>query len=381
MKGSILKRGKNTYLIRFFAGRDPITGKESRPTKTVHGSKKDAERRLREWIVAYESGQFRSDQSFTLNQHLKNWKANTLPGAVEESTAAAYAYDIDRMVTNTIGRLPISKLRPLDIQNFYIGLVANGTGPSSVKRLHAALRKAFKNALVLQLVTHNPTVGVEVPGQDKVKKRPNKPMNPEQALQFLEAAGRTPWLALFELALSTGMRPQEYLGLPWSCVDWEKGRVRVTQAVSWPRGGTAFISKTKTKSGRRTIPVPAAVLESLKEHRLAQNQHRLRMGDKWKSENDLVFPNDHGGIWNKPNFTKTAFKEVLRLAQLKGFTPYSLRHSCATLLLLEGENPKVVSERLGHSGIRQTLDTYSHVLPTMQKSASDRLNRLLFRSS
>lgn len=379
MKGNIIKRGKNRYLIRFFAGRDPVTGKESRPTKTIHGSKKDAEKALRDWITAYEDGQHVNKPTLTLNEYIETWKRDTLPGSVASSSAAAYAYDLDRFVTDTIGRKVISRIRPLDVQQFYISLVRSGHGPTSVKRLHAALRKVFKSALVLQLVTHNPAVGVEVPGQDKVKKRPAKPMNPAQALAFLDAAGRSPWLAVFELALSTGMRPQEYLGLPWSCVDWEKSRIRVEQAVTWPRGGKPSISVTKTKGGRRTIPVPKAVLDSLREHRVAQNEHRLRMGERWDSSLDLVFPNDNGGIWIRPYFSNLAFKSVEAAAGLKGFRLYSLRHTCATLLLLDGVHAKIVSERLGHSSIRQTLDTYSHVLPTMQKDACERLNRLLFQ--
>lgn len=379
MQGEITKLGKNRYRIRFSLPRDPVTGKRTRPTKTIHGSKKDAERVLREWIRAYEFGEWNPTKSTTLNQHIDEW-LGAAKGDMSETTFRAYSYDLERFVLQTIGRAPIDKIRPLDIQQLFLDLVTQGTGPTSVARLKAALSKCFGQALMWRRVTSNPVIGTQIPGKDKIRRRIILPMTSEQANKFLDAAVITPFLALFEVALSSGMRPGEYQALGWSAVDWDRQLVRVERAVKRPRKQPPRIDVTKNKHSRRSIPLPSKVMESLREHREAMEAERLRLGEAWQGgELDLVFPDHVGKIWDEVNFRDSAFRKIETMAGLSGFTPYSLRHTCATLLLQGGVNPKIVSERLGHSSITLTLDTYSHVLPTMQTMASDTLGQMLFQ--
>jgi integrase len=179
------------------------------------------------------------------------------------------------------------------------------------------------------------------------------------------------------------MRPEEYLGLRWSDIDLKSGIVTVQQVLIWHRkGGGWSMDEPKTKGSRRNIPLPNSFIEKLKKHRKKQLECRLSIGSIYQNY-DLVFASELGTPLNERNLAQRHFNKILKDAGLDNleFVPYSLRHTCATLLLLKGVNIKVVSERLGHSSVKITLDTYSHVLPGMQESASNELEELLYRKS
>lgn len=177
------------------------------------------------------------------------------------------------------------------------------------------------------------------------------------------------------------MRPQEYLGLKWSDVDLERGSATVRRAIVWKRekGGGWSFAEPKTSRSRRTIPLPALTVKALLEHKRQQGIERLRLGCDWQ-DHGLVFPTSIGTPYTLSSLTNKWFKPALVKAELAGFNLYSLRHTHATLLLANGENAKVASERLGHSTVVLTLDTYSHVLPDMQQQAAERIENLLFKT-
>lgn len=382
MKGSITKRGKNRYLVRLFLGRD-ADGKQKRFVKTVHGTRKEAERLKREWIAQLEAGRLATAKETTLDDYMSEWFEVACKPSVEEATFQKYRANYYRYISPEIGFMQLGKLAPYTLQSLYHKIHERGVSVATIKLAHAPLSRALKQAVRWRKIAYNPAADVDLP-RSRGRKREVSAMNPDQAQGFLDAAILTPWTTLWEVALSSGMRPGEYLGLEWDSVDWSAGAVVVRQAVKRPAGQEPFIGPPKTTASRRTIPLPQEVMEGLRDHRISQNEQRLKLGDRWNSKLNLVFPGPDGGIWNYLHFRDHAFKKTILRADLPygkgGFTPYSLRHTCATLLLLEGENPKIVSERLGHASISETLDTYSHVLPTMQRGASDKLARVLFRS-
>jgi integrase len=175
------------------------------------------------------------------------------------------------------------------------------------------------------------------------------------------------------------MRPEEYLGLQWKDINFERGTVTVRRALVWRRkGGGWILEEPKTPQSRRTIPLPVSVLRSLTEHKRKQAEERLRAGTDYQNH-DFVFAGEFGTPLLTSNIFRRHFKPILTTAKLPdSIRLYDLRHTCATLLLAAGENPKVVSERLGHASIVLTLDTYSHILPTMQQAATAKLESLLF---
>lgn len=204
-------------------------------------------------------------------------------------------------------------------------------------------------------------------------------MTPEEAGKFLGAVSDTRMSALFIFALTTGMRPQEYLALKWADVNLNKGTATVRRAIVWSqkKGVGWHFDEPKTSRSRRTIPLPASTVKALIEHRRRQGEERLRVGYEWQ-DHGLVFTAKFGNPIDIPTLTKQWFKPALVKADLPMFRLYDLRHTHATLLLSNGENPKVASERLGHSTIVLTLDTYSHVLPDMQEEAAKRIEDVLF---
>jgi integrase len=197
------------------------------------------------------------------------------------------------------------------------------------------------------------------------------------------AAAEDRWYVLFMLALTTGMCPEEYFGLQWKNIDFEQGIVTVQRALVWRRkGGGWYFSKPKTSRDRRNIPLPASVVKALVEHKRHQLEERMKIGAEYQNR-DIVFATKTGAALDWRYISRRNFKQILERAKLPAtIRLYDLRHSCATLLLLAAnENPKIVSERLGHSSVVITLDTSSHVLPSMQRAASEKTENMLFTIS
>jgi integrase len=271
----------------------------------------------------------------------------------------------------------LSDLRPLDVQKFYAGLTEQKLSARTVRYTHSVIASAFKQAVRWRMLAHNPCDSVELPRKEANEMQS---LTPEDAARFLIEAAKDRWSALFVLALATGLRPSEYLGLKWADVDLEQGVITVQRSLHWRsyKSGDWYFGEPKTPRSRRRIPLPASVLRALLEHRRYQGEERLKVGPEYKSV-DLVFATSEGQPLIRLNIVQKHFKPILKRAKLPAtLRLYDLRHSCATLLLAANENPKVVSERLGHASITLTMDTYSHVLPDMQQSASDKLERMLF---
>ena len=175
------------------------------------------------------------------------------------------------------------------------------------------------------------------------------------------------------------MRPEEYLGLQWKDIDFEHSRLSVRRALIILKGGGFTFSEPKTSQSRRAIPLSKSAVAALKAHRRVQLEARMKINDAYE-DRDLIFPSEIGTATLYGNLDRRHFKKIIKTAGLRRIRLYDLRHTMATLLLSKGVNPKIVSERLGHSSISLTLDTYSHVLPTMQKDATDQIEKLMFRN-
>ncbi len=174
------------------------------------------------------------------------------------------------------------------------------------------------------------------------------------------------------LAIHTGLRRSEILGLKWTDVDLDAGALSVQRSLD--TDGT--FNPPKRNKSRRTVKLTGQAVEALNSHRARQNEERLRLGSLWE-DHDLVFPNRLGKPMNADNLYHREFKPLLKKAGLSGFTFHSLRHTCATLLLSKNVNPKIVQEMLGHATISQTMDTYSHVMPGMGDVAATAMESAL----
>jgi integrase len=243
---------------------------------------------------------------------------------------------------------------------------------SSVHHLHATLHKALNDAERLRLVARNVSTLVNVP---RMAESEIHPLSQEEARKFLAVARGTRLAALYALALATGMRQSEMLGLQWPEIDLDAGLIRVRWQLKHEEGRWVW-KQPKTRRSRRQIALSASTVAILRAHRVAQEEQRLLMGSAWE-DHELVFCTRHGRPLAARNIYR-AFHSLLEKGGIRRVRFHDLRHTAATLLLASRVNPKVVSEMLGHAAVAITLDIYSHVLPDMQQDAAATLERVLY---
>lgn len=373
MAGQIRKRGERTWLVRVYLGRDPATGSRKWLSRTVHGNRKDAEALLHRLLRDKDLGALNRPSTVTLAEYLDRWLDEVARHRVRPSTLHGYREQLRRWVYPVLGHRRLCDLAPIELQDLYRRLLERGLAPASVRRVHARLKTALRHAVRWGLIAHNPLDRVDPP---RVPRREMRALSPEQARRFLEAAREDRFGALWWLLLETGLRPSEALALRWEDVDLEAGVVRVVRSLAWAGRQWRF-EEPKTPKARRSVAISPALTAALRAQRKAVLEQRVRAGHLWH-DLDLVFPSEIGTPLELRNLRNRHFRAVAERAGLPaGFRPYDLRHTAATLLLLAGEHPKVVAERLGHATVHMTLDTYSHVLPTLQRRATERIARLL----
>lgn len=376
MAGQLIKRSDNTFTVRIFLGRDS-DGKRRYFNKTIRGSKKDAQKWLTAKLREKDLGQLIEPASIPLNIYLDRWLEEVARFKVRLSTFYGYEAKIKVHVRNSIGTKRLCDLEAYDIQKLYNGMIRRGLSAKTVRHVHNVLSPALKQAVRWKLLNQNPCELCILP---RITKKEMNCFTPEETTIFLEHAKTDRYYSAFVVAIETGMRPEEYLGLQWKDIDFDQARLKITRALVLRKGGGFIFTEPKTSQSRRTIPLSQSAIAALKLHRLMQLEARMKINDAYQ-DYDLVFPSEAGTPTLYGNLDRRHFKKIISSAGLKKIRLYDLRHTMATLLLSSGINPKIVSERLGHSSIALTLDTYSHVLPTMQRDATEEIKKLMFRTA
>ena len=366
----IKKRGKSTWLVRVFLGRHPISGRVQYHNHTVHGTLKKARDYARDAELKRDKGQNIVASTTKLTDYLDKWLKHKAQGSLAANSLEQYTELVDRYVKPLIGQARLRDLTPLVIQAAYDDL-GSRVSARTVRYTHAVLSSALKQAVKWRMLTENPALFVDLPKQQRKEMRA---ISGTQVKQFLEAAAESKHFTLFATLLETGIRPSECLGLKRSDIDLGRGILTIQRTLIWKRdGGEYYFGEPKTKRSRRSIPLSPQLTRLLKSHLAKQGAARLKAGAAY-TDLSLVFANESGQPLREHNLIVRHFKPILNRAKLpKEIRLYDLRHSCATILLEQGEHPKVVAERLGHSGTALTLDTYSHVAATMQESASAKI--------
>jgi len=217
-------------------------------------------------------------------------------------------------------------------------------------------------------VPRNVTEAASPPKLFRDARKEIQPLTREQALVLLETVRGGRLEALYVLALTTGLREGELLGLRWQDVNLEGATLSVRQQLTRTRKDGLCFTTPKSPRSRRSIKLTRSAVEALKHHRAAQNEQRLRLGTLWQ-DSGLVFTSVKGTPLDVANVTYGSFRPLLERAGVPRIRFHDLRHTCVTLLLLRNVNPKIVQEMLGHANFSETMDTYSHVLPSMQEPA------------
>jgi integrase len=375
--GQIIPRGERTWLVRVFMGRDSDSGKRKYVNKTVHGTLRDAQAYLSRTQRDRDLGVFFEPSRMTLDGYLDKWLETAAKPKLRAKTHRDYEALLRRYVRPALGSRQASKIEPLEIQGLYADMQERGLSARTVRFTHAVLRAALQQAVKWKLIPQNPALSVDLPKQAKGE---IQVLNPQQAREFLKEAVEDRYHVLFAVALTTGLRPSEYLALKWPDVNSSKGTISVARTLEPIKGGGWRFADTKRARSRRLVKLQASVLKLLSEYRDSQAEERAAAnGDAATA--DLIFVNTSGNPLNERNLVQRNFQVILERAKLPRIRLYDLRHTAATLALAAGVPAKVVSEQLGHASVAFTLDTYSHVLPHMQEAAAAQVEALLFETA
>jgi len=314
-------------------------------------------------------------QTEVLSAYMKRWLEAVAP-SLRPKTVACYEQVIRLHLTPDLGQYKLTQLRPDHVQAFYARKLAAGSSPRLVQLCHAVLHRALAQALKWGLVPRNVTDAVTAP-RPRQRHRVQA-WTIEEAQAFLEhlRADGVRLEALYALAIATGLRQGELLGLYWDDVDLERGRAAVRRQLQRLKTGLVE-SEPKTAKSRRTVTFPPVVVEALRRWRVRQLEERLSAGQRWAAT-PYVFTSSVGTPLEPRNVTRD-FQALLVRLKLSRVRFHDLRHTCATLLLTAGQHPKLVQELLGHSQITLTLDTYSHAVPTLHDQVAGAMEQLLTR--
>ena len=313
------------------------------------------------------------NERLTVAEYMNRWLYDVARQRTRPMTFRGYEHLVRLHILPTLGRVRLAKLNPQHVHSLITHKAQEGRlAPRTIQYMHSVLRAALNQALRWRMVHYNAAAMVSAPRGTRLEA---KVLTPEEARQLLDALRGNRLEALYSVALALGLRQGEALGLMWSDVDLDAGILRVRRAAQRiPHCGTQLV-ETKTARSRRTLVLPPVVISALYAHRGRQALERLAAGPDWV-DLDLVFPSRLGTLADGPNITHR-FRRLLENAGLPPMRFHDLRHACASLLLVQGVHPRVVMETLGHSQISLTMNTYSHVLPPLQREAADRMEAVL----
>jgi integrase len=347
---------------------DPATGK--RKQKEVGGFRTKAEAEEVAKRIQYElqTGSYVEPAQTTVEEFLLDFVNNALKNEVAPNTYEQRLAYVENHIAPRIGKIKLTDLKPAHIQKFYNELREQFT-PGHVQNIGNLLTKALKQAERWDLIKRNPAALVKKPATSR-KNTKMKVWTVEEQKKFLDYVKSESdfYYMLFLLALTSGMRKGEILGLQWDDVDTKQGIVSVKRTAVWAQRNLYLKDMPKTESSIRSIQIPEQTSKALKRWQLACPANPL----------NLVFPSPKTNGILYPNSLDKAFQKSVRNAGVPMISFHGLRHTFATTLLANNVNPKVVQEMLGHATIKTTMDTYSHVLPNMQRSAAEQLGAVLF---
>ncbi len=358
------KAGKVTGFVGAFFGPDGKRHWVSAKTKT------ECWRKLNVAMADADRGILPGPANLTVERYLASWLADSVKGTVSRTTYDGYKRDVHYHIIPELGRRKLKEVTPGDIRHLYRKTAERGLKDRSIEYVHTTLRKSLKAAVVDRLISHNPTDGVRPLKTPAGTAKESKALAPYQVKALLKATSESRLEALYVVAIHTGLRRGELLGLKWTDADLNAGTLAVRRSLDVD--GT--FKSPKNRAARRTLKLTPRAVDALKAHKVRQNAERLQAGSRWQDHN-LVFPNTVGKPMNAGNLYRRDFQPLLERAGLadEGFTIHSLRHTFATTLAEKRVHPSTAQRMLGHSDIRMTLAIYTHATDGMQDAATDAL--------
>jgi integrase len=375
VKGTIRRRG-DTWTYQFAVMRN---GQRRTVSKGGFRTKRECQDSLTEALSAYATRGYNEPSKATLAQFAREDWLPRRKSQIRSSTWESYRDSLEGRVLPHLGDVPLRDLTPKMIAELYQHLLATPGRDSNRAKLSKrtvaytarVLRAALADAVRQGAIPRNPAEAVDPPKPDQ---REMRYWTPEQARAFLESVTGDRMEAAWRLLLATGLRRGEALGLKWSDVDLDAGKLSVRRTLV-AVGYRIEWSTPKTKRSSRTVDLDAGTVAALRRHRTRQLEERMLWGEAWQDA-DLVFTREDGSSTH-PQTLSAAFERAVKASGLPSIRLHDLRHSSAVTALAAGIPTKVVSERLGHSSTAITTDIYQHVTETMQRDAADRIGAVL----
>ena len=369
MRGSIRAKGKNSWQIQVYTGKG-TDGGYHRHFETVHGRKRDAQKRLTELLSSLDKGIYTPPGRLTVAEHLHNWLEGYVKTNCSQRTLDGYSSIIETHLIPALGQIQLTKLHQQAIQGYY-GKACDKLSNRTVHHHHRVLSQALKYAVRQGYLGRNPCEVVDAPSPSKKTMRT---LIPDEVERLLDTAKDSYYYPVFYTAISTGLRQAELLGLRWRDIDLDTCSISVNR-VYYKRGGISQFKEPKTQHSRRRITMTSKLESYLREYKKNCALFYLDLG-RLINLDDIVFTTVEGNPIDpcvlSHNFSKTVHRAGLRNVRF-----HDLRHTFASLMLLKGVAPKVISEALGHASVAFTMDTYSHIIEGMQGDAMALLDKVL----
>jgi len=333
-------------------------------------TKKEADEEAGRIVQELREGTYGASKNLTVSEHLKRWLEHHSSN-VQSRSLERYATVIRKYISPALGSVLLRDLRPKHIQEFYDRARARGVTSGVVRYCHITLHAALKHAMQIELISRNAADAVKKP---KAQKASVRALTDDELGRVLLAVEGTDLEVPVYLSATCGLRRGEALALRWSAVDFDSARLQVRETLEKRRQGVEF-KLPKTDKSRRTVSIPSTTLTLLRRFRTAQIEKRLAKGPQY-DDHDLIVSQANGYPMD-PEALSKAFTKLARSLKMGDVHFHCLRHTAATTMLARGIHPKVVQECLGHSSIAITMDTYSHVAPTMQDEAARQIDTAL----
>lgn len=332
-------------------------------------------RECHDWIQKIQNqiddGMTYAGTQLTFGEYMQDWITNSKT-TKRRSTWTQYE-QVNRIhIAPFIGRVKLIDLRAKHIQMLYNQLLEKNVGIQTVRKVHTLLHSALHQAVKIGLVSHNPASFVDPPREPI---REVVILNESQVSQMLLNARGHRWEALYHLAIVTGMRESELLGLKWTDLDWVRQSLKVERQLQRPVGKGVEFVPPKTRCGKRSIALGENTIRVLRAHNERQQAERSAAGEDWV-EYGLIFTTRNGTPIHQRNLLRD-FKELIRRTGLPPIRFHDLRHTAASLMLNHNIPVIVVSRRLGHARASITMDVYGHLIPCMQEEAAKLIDRLV----
>lgn len=389
---SIQKRGENSWLLVVEAGYTP-EGKRIKRTRTVKITDKLTPKKTKEFLelelakfkMEVEAGEYIAPEKMTFQAFVEEWRTKYAVKELGPKTVEIYMGYLKNRILPVFGHMRLDQIKPFHIVKFISGLSDDGSrqdgkqgtlSPGTIRYIHRVIKNILERAEEWKIIKKNPAADVKKP---KESYKDIEVYNEDDIAALFEALEKEPihWRMMITMAITTGLRRGELIGLEWKHIDLDNGTLEVKQSIATKIKGEPIISEPKTKKSKRRISLPDVLTDQLKEYYLHCRKVRFQMGDKWEGgDHFFVFCNPEGTPFH-PETPYLYFRRFLKKNGLRYIRFHALRHTSATLLISQGVHAKIISERLGHASITTTMNVYGHALQAADKEAANKFNSII----